>query len=367
MGQTIWWGYQGNATRHNSVTAQLVSSSGSLIGSRISTGRTGGVPSVAFNGTNYLMAWSDDAIPQIPPQPKISVIYGQVINIAGAAVTAPFVISTTPGDLEIGGVDSTVCFNTKCTVTWNDGNSTGTVYGRDIGPTGAFLSTEYTIFSNTRPGSGRADADAACDSSGNCLFVADSGSQIVGRIIGPTINKVQFVIATKAPITVPCTDHNPAAGIFDGTNYLVVWNDHSDCAPVPNWDVMAQRLDANGNLQGAAFKVNSANTNRAAIPFIAFDGTNSLVTWTDERNDANKNGICDSGEGMCDDVYGQYVSKTGSLVGSEFVINADAGNQIGVVAGFRAGKYLVILNTGFSKFLPGGLIANDVYGVFVTP
>lgn len=163
--------------------------------------------------------------------------------------------------------------------------------------------------------------------------------------------------------------HNPVGIAFDGTNYLVVWNDHSDCAAVPAWDILAQRVDESGNLVGSAFQVNSTSTNIAILATGAFDGTNSLVTWTDGRNDANKDGVCDSGEGTCWDVYGQYISKSGTLIGSEFVINNDAGNQWGFVTGFNNGKYLVTVNSGSGNFCHNATVSSDcnVYGVFVTP
>lgn len=351
-------GIQGDAVRHNNVTAQFISSSGALIGSRISTGRTGGAPLVAFNGTNYLMVWGDDAT--FPSD----FIYGQVFSTSGTAVTAPFVVSTTAGQMEPGALS---CLGTTCTVVWSNPYSSGTggtVYGRDISPTGSFLTPEYTLFTNTRTTPGGVSPGAICDStSGKCLFLTDTGSQILGLIKqGQSIVKSEFVIATKVQ---SCTDHNLVIGAFDGTNYLVVWNDHSDCQPLPNWDVMAQRLDASGNLLGTAFKVNSANTNRAPIPTVSFDGTNFLITWTDGRNDVNRNGVCDAGESTCYDVYGQYVSQTGSLVSSEFIINNDPGNQLGVTSGFSGGNYLILLNTGgdFSTSYFNG----DAYGVFVTP
>ncbi|MBI4745330.1 MAG: hypothetical protein HY786_01990, partial [Deltaproteobacteria bacterium] len=104
-----------------------------------------------------------------------------------------------------------------------------------------------------------------------------------------------------------------------------------------------------------------------SIPFMAFDGTNLLVTWSDGRNDLNHDGVCDTGEGTCWDAYGQYISKAGALVGSEFVINNDADNQFGIVTGFNAGKYLVLVNTGFIRLTTGEWLFGDVYGVFITP
>ena len=333
-------------------TAQFISQSGTLVGSRIYNGPGGGMPHIGFNGTNYLMAWPTDD----------NKIYGQLISTSGTIVKSPFAISTTIGHMRIG--THPICDSTKCTVIWFDSDSYGTVYGRDISPSGSFLTDEYTLFSNPSPYTGGVSTGAACDSNGNCLIAVDTSAQILALIKGLTINKSSFVIATKtAPVT--CQKYNPVSIAFDGTNYLVVWSDHGDCAAVTAWDVLAQRIDTSGNLVGSAFQVNSASTWRAAFPFIAFDGNNYLVTWTDSRNDANKNGVCDPGEGTCDDIYGQLVSKSGALSGSEFIINNDVGNQLGLVTGFNNGKYLVLVNTGTSRVSAGALSGGSVYGVFL--
>lgn len=355
-------GIQGDATAHYDVTAQLISSTGSLVGSRISTGRTGGAPQIAFNGTNYLMAWEDDAT-----YPN-NVIYGQIISTSGSAVTSPFAISTTTGTMRLGGI---VCDTStgNCYVAWSDA-STGKAYGRQISSTGAFLTDEqwFADSTATTPITSVKSGVGGALGSNTYLFAWDSGADIrasIGdRTSGANI-KLDFVIATKNQGT--CTDNNRVGVAFDGTNYLVVWNDHSDCVqPIANWDILAQRVDDSGNLVGSAFQVNSANTARAAIPSLAFDGTNYLITWIDGRNDANKDGVCDSSEGTCWDAYGQYVSTSGALVGSEFVINNDAGNQWGFVTGFNNGKYLVLVDTGVTVNSTTELFG-DVYGVFVTP
>ncbi len=349
-------GVQGDAALYYNVGAQLVSPSGTLIGSHISTGRTGGAPIVGFNGTNYLIVWEDDAN---PPHPN-DVVYGQMISKGGVAITSPFAISITIGVMSPKNV---ICDNTKCTVIWSNDNSTGAVYGRDISPEGSFLTSEYPIISGIRSNPGRVEVGVGADSDQNRLIAIDTGTQILGLIKGPTINKSAFVIATKIP-TGTCTDHNPVGVAFDGTHYLVVWNDHSDCAiPNPAWDILAQRLDAAGNLIGSAFQVNSGNGHRAALPLLAFDGINYLVTWTDYRNDANRNGVCDPGEGTCWDIYGQFISRTGSLIGTEFPIVKDSGNQFVSPLVFGGGKYLVVWTSGDT--LDGTV--GDVYGAFISP
>jgi len=354
-------GIEGDATHHSSITAQLMGSSGNLIGSRISTGRTGGLPFVVFTGTNYLMVWSDDKT-----NPN-NVIYGMVLDKNGQVVKDPFPISITKGNME--SPFGTVCRkNGRCSVIWYDDN-TDAVYGRDLDASGSFLSNEYRL---EQPVTGQqgygGEPYSACDYNDNCLVVYDTGKEIRATILSPTgaITK-QFTIATKEPKVQLCTDRNPSPVAFDGTNYLVVWNDHSDCADVPTWDILAQRVDTSGNLVGSKFQVNdSTRTNLAEIPFLAFDGTNFLVVWTDGRNDTNRDGVCDSNERTCRDIYGQYISKSGTLVGSEFVINNDPENQLGILSGFANGKYLVFVNTGIS-FGAEVMLGGDVYGVFINP
>lgn len=80
-------GIQGDAPANSSITAQLVSQSGTLVGPRISVGRTGGAPLVAFDGTNYLMVWPDDAAYPVDN------LFGQFISQVGALVGSPFLIT----------------------------------------------------------------------------------------------------------------------------------------------------------------------------------------------------------------------------------------------------------------------------------
>jgi hypothetical protein len=48
--------------------------------------------------------------------------------------------------------------------------------------------------------------------------------------------------------------------------------------------------------------------------------SHAFVTWSDTRNDVNKDLVCDSNEGTCMDIYGQYVSTSGLVMGGEFAI-----------------------------------------------
>jgi hypothetical protein len=72
--------------------------------------------------------------------------------------------------------------------------------------------------------------------------------------------------------------------------------------------------------------------------------------------------ICDADEGTCADIYGHYVSTTGALLGSEFIINNDEGNQMGGFVGQAVnGRLFGLINTGVNMLQDSW---GDVYGVF---
>jgi len=137
-------GIQGDETHRASITAQMISQTGSLVGSRISIGRTGGLPLVAFDGTNYLMVWEDDAY---HPDDDI---YGQFIDTSGALVGSPFPISTAAGKQHFEFI-GTAFGGTDYLVIWTDGrDSIGDegpwyVYGQIVSKAGSLVGGEIRI------------------------------------------------------------------------------------------------------------------------------------------------------------------------------------------------------------------------------
>lgn len=340
--------------------AQGISQTGAKVGSLIQSGCSDGYPRVAFGGTSYLLiggdcdSWSQD-------------IWGRFVSTGGGMGTN-FLIAPGlgPGEQDhagvaYGGGNFLVVYYREV----NPSTSDSVVYGRLVSPSGN-VGNEITI--STGYGD-QGENNVAFDGTNFLVVWTDDSNdyEVKGRFVSPvgTLGTEFSINASTSP------SDNPLTVAFDGTNYLVVWTDEVGGFGSGEWDVFGQRVDTSGNLVGGVINISTA-TGHQFYPRIAFDGANYLVTWTDMRNDANKNWTCDSGDGTCWDIYGQYISRSGTLVGSEFVINNDAGDQVGGVGGFNNGKYLVIVNDGVSTIPPGctegcDMLANDVYGVFVTP
>lgn len=104
----------------------------------------------------------------------------------------------------------------------------------------------------------------------------------------------------------------PSAAIDDSGNFIIVWLDRRN----GDFDIYAQRYDANGNPQGANFKVNDdAGTANQWCPCTAVDKAgNFIIAWDDERE----------GSG---DTYAQMYESDGSLRGVNFRVNDDTGME----------------------------------------
>lgn len=149
------------------------------------------------------------------------------------------------------------------------------------------------------------------------------GAGVVGEFISPSGRVVgsEFVIDGS-----PAPSDNPGAVVFDGTNYLVVWNDEIGGMGTHEWNVYGQLVTPAGALSGLVIPI-ATEPGSQRLPYVASDGKHYLVTWSDFSNDANNNLVCEPAEGTCADVYGLYLSKSGTPVGTAFPIAAGADNQ----------------------------------------
>ena len=134
---------------------------------------------------------------------------------------------------------------------------------------------------------------------------------------------------------------------FDGVNYLLVWEDDAN---YPNDEIYGQFISQSGTLKGYPFPINQ-DASDDELYGLAFDGSNYLVVW--------KNLLDGGNEAIC----GQMVSQTGILVGSNILISGESLNQNWAATAFDGANYLIVWSDG-TRLSTG--LAEDIYGQFVT-
>lgn len=341
-------GIEGDEAHHANITAQMISQTGSLVGSRISIGRTGGLPLVAFDGTNYLMVWSDDA--HHPDD-----IYGQFIGTSGALVGSPFPISTAVGKQEAFTLAGIAFDGTNYLVIWTDGRySTGDegpwyVYGQIVSKGGSLVGREIRI--SVEPG--HFPAIAFDGTNYLVVWVEDTDdTDYYGQFISQsgTLVGQNFVIESKN-----FKSDNPSFILFDGARYVV--NVRDQISP-DAWGHYVRFVDKEGNVSPTRITLYEGQTSMTNCYAFAFDGTNYLVGLSEGWGDPPVT------------AKGRYYDTDFNPVGGWFTISEtqDSKVPIGSFVIFDGTKYLTVttravLYTGGEDWFSDG----DVYGVFIEP
>ncbi len=230
-------------------------------------------PSVAFDDTNYFVVWQDGR-----NDTSYYNIYGARVTTAGTVLdTTGIAISTAMN----GQCTPSVAFDgTNYLVVWLDGRNVGfcDIYGARVTPAGVVLDTAGFIISTAayEPGSPSVAFDGT-----NYLVVwydfHSSSYDIYGARVTTT-----GVVLDPAGIAISTTlDEQCSPSVaFDGTNYLVVWHDIRS----GSWDIYGARISLAGVVLDSAGIPISTEASEEYSPSVAFDGTNFLVVWEDWRS-----------------------------------------------------------------------------------
>ena len=350
---------QGDGTSDSSITAQLVAAeTGSLVGARINVGgaRLGGVPQVAFSGTNYLMVWEDYAT--FPN----SHVYGRFINTSGALVGSPFVINDATGKQKPGDFNAVIFDGANFFVVWehrSDSNSgeSADVYGRFITPAGVLLGDPIPVsvgpYGQRMPTLAFDGANiliawvdgrnqSACDTT-FCAesdlygqFVSKSSSGGAGALSGGN-----FLIRSSS---LPHDGTGPSVA-FDGTKYLVISSEETtlpDACPVDGckWDVYGQFVTTAGVADGSRITISNTPPNHFA-PGIVWNATLSqyMATWTE--NFGTDSSV----------VKARLFAATGSSIGNDFILFSKTDSGAPLFAGVQSSGagYIALLTRAVSE------------------
>jgi uncharacterized PurR-regulated membrane protein YhhQ (DUF165 family) len=222
----------------------------------------GGRPAIAFDGTNYFVAWVRAS----------GVVAGSRVTTTGVLLD-PNGITLGPGT----GSPSVAFDGANFLAVWEYG---GEVWGARVTPAGAVLD--------------------------NPALALTSGAGSQTRPLGLAFGDSTFLVAWRdgtsdlwaARISRSGANLDGPKGVrfghgfypwiaFDGTNFLVVWHAHGNGIPddygFTDLDIFGNRISQDGTPldgNGMALFAGSGDQDHASV---AFDGTNYLVAWHDFR------------------------------------------------------------------------------------
>jgi hypothetical protein len=228
---------------------------------------------VAFDGTNYLAVWHELTAGGISGA-RIT-RDGVLLDTFGIVISAPGGLQPMYPSLTFDGANYFVVWMQMDTLTW-----TADIYGARITPAGVVLDPNGIPISTAE----NAQLPAIGFDGTNYLVAwADISSGMEGDIYAARVTTSGQVLD---PLGIPvCTapgDQYIFRGIgFDGTNYLLVWDDDRDGDMY--YDVYGARITRSGTVLDTAGIPISVEQNNQGLARVAFDGANYLITWIDER------------------------------------------------------------------------------------
>ena len=239
-------------------------------------------PSIAFGGSNYLVAYH-----QTLPFRVNQLIRGNRVSAGGV------VLDGSDGFLVSDATIADRCCvavgfdGTNYLVVWSERGASDTkIYGARIAPNGQNLG----VFPITSAIPGQQFGPKVAFDGTNYLVIwseisAVTGEDISGARIAPTgtvLDPEGFRIATTT-----FHDRNPEIA-FDGSNYLVVWENVEPLGTFANYRIRGTRISKAGVLldgpaSDGGIPINMT-THEKRTPSVTFDGSQFIVAWTVGQN-----------------------------------------------------------------------------------
>lgn len=348
-------------------------------------------PAVAWTGSSWLVVWHRNSGTGTPYD-----VYGVRVSAAGAVLDpAPVRLSPTSGSQSVAKV---ACGGGQCLVVWMDGDdlrgtrvtpalgvldpspfeicvAAGMQYAGALEWDGAQFVVAWTdtraggydvYAARVTPGGGVLDPggipvaagagdalDPALAFDGASFLVAwrtglGTPADVAAARLGPA-----GVVLDATPITVTTAPFGQAnvAAKFDGTSFVVAWQDWRDGS---TWDLYAARIAPDGAVldpDGLPVAVGPADQ---AGPALGFDGTRAIVVWSDD--------VAGSW-GAESDLYATRLDGAGGALDVPPVRLTSAANRQDAPAAAWSGAAWLVVWEDFRA----GAETRDVYGARVGP
>jgi len=219
------------------------------------------------------------------------------------------------------------------------------VYGQLFSADGSLSGSRFTIGSGANP-------LVAFDGT-NYLVVwhekyyaswgnSESNEETTGRLFGQFVNTSGELTGSAFTIATGVSSRFFREGdlAFHDSCYMVAYctgNDDQDISYI----LYAQRISTSGALIGSATEVSTISPREVTL---GYDGTNYLFAWVRDEDEQ-----AEDGTDPLSDVYGQFVSRTGTLIGSNFMIDDgiyESSNSMSVC--FDGTRYWLAFHEGSS-------------------
>jgi hypothetical protein len=230
-------------------------------------------PAIAFDGTNFLVVWSDTRSGGMDIYGSRVDPGGNVLNPAGIAVSGAPNNQSRPA-LVWGG--------SAFLVVWEDGRSgiSSDIFGARVLPTGVVQDPGGINISSAA--NDQKSPSVAFDGM-NFLVVWQDGRSGPTDIYGNRVSQGGVALnGSGFPISTALNSQGRPDLSFDGINYLVVWEDERNGPGL--MDIFCARVAPSGALLDPAGRAISTAPNRQSAPTVTFLEPNYLVAWVDTRS-----------------------------------------------------------------------------------
>lgn len=266
---------------------------------------------VAFDGTSYLVVWTEVRSSGKDVLAARMSADGQILD------AAPFAVSAAAGDQ----FDPAVAFDgTNYLVVWQDSRDGKHVYGARVAPAGAVLDANGILVS----GSSGTQLKPTVGFDG-ATFVVAWEEQLAGGndVYGARVSGLGEALGVFAISTAGGQQFQPSIACVPG-GCLAAWRDQRAAGP----DVYGARIVAGAVVDPNGFGISRAGSSQGK-PSVSTDGTGYLVVWNDTRNGSS-------------DVYGARVTTAGEVVDTNGIaISRAADLQQAPVAAFEGAYHVV--------------------------